>query len=116
MAGGGANGAGGLVSRASSSSAAAAASAVAGVDAEVAAFFLNLAVCNTVVPQVLDNGHFVYQVWVRVRERLSERAVACPVGCVCLFGHVDWVIGRALYMRMRGIFCSAYTDRFVGWG
>ncbi len=39
-----------------------------GGDPEVATFFTNLAVCNTVVPLVLENGHFVYQVRVYMRE------------------------------------------------
>ncbi len=52
-------------------------------DAAVADFFINLAVCNTVVPQVLEDGRFVYQVsqspW------LCVRACVCVCGiCICL--------------------------------
>jgi hypothetical protein len=31
-------------------------------DTDAARFFINLAVCNTVIPQVLEDGRFVYQV------------------------------------------------------
>lgn len=52
-------------------------------DPAVARFLISLAVCNTVVPQVLEDGRFVYQVGagtaaIRAAINLPEHVVDGP--------------------------------------
>jgi hypothetical protein len=48
-------------------------------DTDAARFFINLAVCNTVIPQILEDGRFVYQVggWGVGGGRRSHVAARC---------------------------------------
>ncbi len=73
-------------------------------DPKVADYFINLAVCNTVVPQVLEDGRFVYQV-----RALSMLRVLRTLGCFRLRGGGLW--RRTEHARHRPLSAGASLMR-----